>query len=520
MWDASWSPDLDSIKAKVDAAAKVHKAYGASFFAHSFTVLNLHGAGISAIDAGMLNLVNLTSLSLSHNRICRIENLPTALLSLDVSYNAISELPSSMPVPLKVLSFAFNKVASMQALASWFALPRRSLVSLDCAFNDLPLVWHLHVLDAFSSLRELKCYGNPCALDPVYAHACSYYLPALVSLDSAAIDPDERSAKLAGFKPPEAPVTVQPAAAEAAAAPAAPAEEQASADAAQAAEGDNIVVTSQEEASPPSLQPPPEPLDNSPLATFDVVVSSVTGVAEPVLPDLQTVEVNGERVAARERTAAEKKGSMFWLSVQMPAPYKLLLLESQPVAWAAPLVFPALKLVAAEGAPPPASDKLTLPCNVKTRDCLRDGCITLRVMSKTPESPPNFSDAELEEVQAKLTAEAGAAKGGKAAPAAKADPKKGAAAAAPEPEPDLGDAKYVVKCAALVRVPLYDLVGGQPAVDKTFDVAAFSMQDVSVVASTDTLAVPKAKLKEMEKERAGVEEAKVSMRVTITTNPK
>jgi len=79
---------------------------------------------------------------------------------------------------------------------------------------------------------------------------------------------------------------------------------------------------------------------------------------------------------------------------------------------------------------------------------------------------------------------------------------------------------YVVTCAALVRVPLYDLVGGQPAIDKTFEVAAFSQQDVSVVASTDTLAVPKGKLKEMEKERGGEGEARVSMRVTITTNPK
>lgn len=77
-----------------------------------------------------------------------------------------------------------------------------------------------------------------------------------------------------------------------------------------------------------------------------------------------------------------------------------------------------------------------------------------------------------------------------------------------------------MSCAALVRLPLYDLVGGQPAVDKSFEVLPFSQQDVSVVASTDSLAIPKSKLKEMEKERAGVEDAKISMRVTITTNPK
>ena len=80
--------------------------------------------------------------------------------------------------------------------------------------------------------------------------------------------------------------------------------------------------------------------------------------------------------------------------------------------------------------------------------------------------------------------------------------------------------KYVSSCAALVRLPLYDLVGGQPAVDKSLEVSPFSQQDVSVVASTDTLAIPKAKLKEMEKERAGAEEGKISMRITITTNPK
>ncbi len=152
-WDASWSADLDSIKAKVEAAAKVNKAYGATFFAHSFTVLNLHSAHITCIDAGFLNLVNLTSLSLSHNNICRIENLPTSLLSLDVSYNAITELPQSMPVPLKVLSLAFNHVSSLDALAVWFKVPRQSLVSLDCAFNDLSSLWNLRTLQGFSNLR-------------------------------------------------------------------------------------------------------------------------------------------------------------------------------------------------------------------------------------------------------------------------------------------------------------------------------------------------------------------------------
>lgn len=152
-WDASWSPDLDGIKAKVAAAAKVNKAYGATFFAHSFTTLNLHSANITSIDAGFLNLINLTSLSLSHNNICRIENLPTSLLSLDVSYNDISALPPSMPVPLKVLSLAFNKVSSLDALAAWFKVPRRSLVSLDCAFNDLSSLWNLRTLQGFSNLR-------------------------------------------------------------------------------------------------------------------------------------------------------------------------------------------------------------------------------------------------------------------------------------------------------------------------------------------------------------------------------
>jgi hypothetical protein len=165
VWDATWSPDLDGMKAKVDAAAKVHKAYGATFFAHSFTTLNLHGANITTIDHGFLNLINLTSLSLSHNRICRIENLPTSLLSLDVSYNAVTGLPSSMPVPLKVLSFAFNKVSSLEPLACWFTKPRRALVSLDCAFNDVPHLWHLRALQGCPNTRCAACdLGRlPCA---------------------------------------------------------------------------------------------------------------------------------------------------------------------------------------------------------------------------------------------------------------------------------------------------------------------------------------------------------------------
>jgi hypothetical protein len=134
----------------------------------------------------------------------------------------------------------------------------------------------------------------------------------------------------------------------------------------------------------------------------------------------------------------------------------------------------------------------------------------------------NFSSLLIQQsVQAKLVAESATAgsKGGKSAPPPKVDPKKGTAAA-PEPEADLGDVKYVTSCAALVRIPLYDLVGGQPAVDKSFEVFPFSQQDVSVVASTDSLAMPKSKLKELEKARGGAEEAKICVSVTVTTNPK
>ena len=86
------------------------------------------------------------------------------------------------------------------------------------------------------------------------------------------------------------------------------------------------------------------------------------------------------------------------MSVQLPAPYRHLLLETQQVEWASPLLFPALKLSAVEGLPA-AGDKLQLPCNLQTRDCLRDGFITLRIMRKSPESPSNFTDTELEELQ-------------------------------------------------------------------------------------------------------------------------
>jgi hypothetical protein len=207
------------------------------------------------------------------------------------------------------------------------------------------------------------------------------------------VDPDERSAKLAGFQPPEAPVITQSvplAAAHPSVVEAARGGEEPSTDA-----ECHVVVTSQESAAVDALAQP----DSTPLVAFDVVVSAVKGIAEPVLPDIQTVEVNGERVAARERTAAEKKGSTFWISVQLPSPYRHLVLESQQVEWASPLLFPELKLSAVDGSAAPAGGKLQLPCNAQTRDCLRDGFMTLRIMRKSPESPANFTDAELEELQ-------------------------------------------------------------------------------------------------------------------------
>lgn len=207
------------------------------------------------------------------------------------------------------------------------------------------------------------------------------------------MDPDERAAKLAGFQPPEAPAAMQSPPVAATPPHITEGEEQAP-DA--SAEGD-LVVTSQETA--PAVAEAAAQPDKTPLVTFDVAVSAVHGIAEPALPDIQTVEVNGERVAVRERTAAEKKGSMFWMSVQLPAPYRHLLLETQQIEWASPLLFPAFKLSVAEGSAAPAGDKLQLPCNVQTRDCLRDGFMTLRVMRKSPESPANFTDAELEELQ-------------------------------------------------------------------------------------------------------------------------
>jgi hypothetical protein len=231
-------------------------------------------------------------------------------------------------------------------------------------------------------------------------------VPALVSLDSISLDADERSAKLSGFKPPEAPVELQsppivgdsqPPVADAASV------ESASASVEGAAPECPLVVTSQHDT--PSPHQPDAPLaENTPMVTFDVVVSAVTGIAEPVLPDLQCVEVNGERVPVRERTAAEKKGSLFWLKMTLPAPYQHILLESQPIVWAAPLVFSELKLSGVGGSPSSACDKLQLPCNKQTRNCLRDGFMTLSVMRKTPESPNDLTDAELEEVQVPLFA--------------------------------------------------------------------------------------------------------------------
>ncbi len=224
----------------------------------------------------------------------------------------------------------------------------------------------------------------------------------LVNLDATAVDPDERSVRLEGFKPPLAPAETRhpvivdgPLSAVADAAPV---------DNAQAAapEGD-LVVTSQDNTAAASETATLLP-DNSPMVTFDIVVSAVTGVPEPVLPDIQSVDVNGERVPARERTAAEKKGSMFWLSMRLPAPYQHLLLESQPVSWSAPLVFSTLQLSAVEGSPAAAGAKLQLPCNTRTRDCLRDGFMTLRIMQKAPEAPPQLTDAELEEIQVALFA--------------------------------------------------------------------------------------------------------------------
>ena len=235
----------------------------------------------------------------------------------------------------------------------------------------------------------------------MYADACSFYLPALVNLDATAVDPDERSARMAGFTPP-APVELQhPVVVDG---PLAGAADAVPVDDAQAAapEGDLVVTSQDSAAAAPEAAPPPP--DNLPKVTFDVVVSAVTGVPEPVLPEIQSVEVNGERVPARERTAAEKKGSMFWLSMRLPAPYQHLLLESQPVSWSAPLVFSTLQLSNTEGSAASAGDKLQLPCNTRTRDCLRDGFMTLRVMQKTPEAPPQLTDAELEEIQAVLPA--------------------------------------------------------------------------------------------------------------------
>jgi hypothetical protein len=226
-------------------------------------------------------------------------------------------------------------------------------------------------------------------------------VPVLVNLDATAVDPEDRSSKLAGFTPPEAPVNRQPppiidplstAAAEKSSEIVQAAVEEAEPDG-------NLVVTSQETAALPKAAPPIP--DNVPMVTFDIGVSAVTGIAEPGLPDIQSVEVNGERVPARERTAAEKKGSMFLLSMRLPAPYQHMLLETQPVAWAAPLVFPALKLLTVDGSPA-SSDKLQLPCNTHTRDSLRDGFMTLRIMRKTPETPPDLTDAELEDLQALL----------------------------------------------------------------------------------------------------------------------
>ena len=191
-FDYSWSEEAKSLR---ELAVKCPELIDEDFIYKHFVTLRLTDKGISEVDEKLLKFSNLEYVTLSANYIKNVNsrNLPRKLLSLELNSNQVSELFSLCvdPPPLVHLGLGSNCLAYVVDYLSGDHWP--ALLSLDLSYNNLTdLPETLRKLKTLPNLRNLILMGNPLMLTPGYRGFVIDNLKAIDLLDDCRIEADER----------------------------------------------------------------------------------------------------------------------------------------------------------------------------------------------------------------------------------------------------------------------------------------------------------------------------------------
>uniref|UniRef100_A0A8B9J1N1 Leucine rich repeat containing 43 n=1 Tax=Amazona collaria TaxID=241587 RepID=A0A8B9J1N1_9PSIT len=171
--------------------------------------LRIIDKGVSAVDAGLLQLQQLEELILSANHISRITsaNLPRTLKVLELCCNAVADLQdlcAQPPPELQHLGLGYNRLCGPLQDKCLTAAFWPNLVSLDLSFNNFTdLLGLVSQLSSLEKLRILVLKGNPLALIPTYRGFLVDSLPKLSIFDDIHVGFDERHQFLGLANQPE-----------------------------------------------------------------------------------------------------------------------------------------------------------------------------------------------------------------------------------------------------------------------------------------------------------------------------
>lgn len=191
-FDYSWSDEAKSLR---EIAVKSPDSIKDKFIHQHFVTLRLTDKGISDVDSNLLKFSNLEYLVLSANYIKNVnsKNLPRKLLSLELNSNLVSELFSLCvdPPALVHLGLGSNCLTYVDDYLSGDHWP--ALLSLDLSFNNLTdLPETLRKLKTLPNLRNIILMGNPLMLTPGYRGFVVDNLKTIDLLDDIRIEADER----------------------------------------------------------------------------------------------------------------------------------------------------------------------------------------------------------------------------------------------------------------------------------------------------------------------------------------
>ncbi|XP_070205078.1 leucine-rich repeat-containing protein 43-like isoform X2 [Littorina saxatilis] len=190
--DYSWSDEARELR---EIAVKSPWLIDTQFVLNHFRTLKIVDKGVTEVDARLLQLENLTELTLTANFIRRVnsKHLPKSLQVLELYANEISDISGLCVRPplLLHLGLGYNSICFIDDYITGDYWP--ALLSLDLSNNNLTdLLDIVRKVYTLPKLRNLILLGNPLSLIPGYRGYTIDSLQKLSVLDDIRISADDR----------------------------------------------------------------------------------------------------------------------------------------------------------------------------------------------------------------------------------------------------------------------------------------------------------------------------------------